>query len=227
MKHCLALVLLLVGACAATAPEDLAPSQVPVPGKGDGQCPGVAAAIAPTALSQYSCGPLDAPNDSLAGDVNAFWASQVQFCACGPDFPSGCDGAFSTFHHGYVYAGLSFMNDLIGSSQSAMVGSYVYAHEFGHELEGHYDAYAPTTLQRELTADCLAGYYLGSLICKGEVTTRDLQTTLATACVIADGTGDPVADLESHGTCDQRVKSVAAGIDAYLAGQAPLAACAL
>jgi predicted metalloprotease len=86
---------------------------------------------------------------------------------------------------------------------------------------------APTTQQRELTADCLAGYYLGSLACRGLVTEEDVKTTLATACIIADGTGDPIADLATHGTCEQRVKSVAVGMNAYLAGDSALAACAL
>jgi predicted metalloprotease len=76
-------------------------------------------------------------------------------------------------------------------------------------------------------ADCLAGYYLGSLTCRGIATADDIRTTLLTACVIADGTGDPIGDLETHGTCQQRATAVAVGLRAYLAGQPPIAACRL
>jgi predicted metalloprotease len=195
-------------------------------GKGDGFCPIVPTRIAPTAAPEFSCGPLDAFHTTLMADVNQFWGANVQACACGPDFPSGCEGAFSLMTKGQIYIGVDFVNGL-GLSGSAMPAQYVYAHEFGHEIEGHFNALAPTTQQKELTADCLAGYYLGSLVCRGLATAFDIRTTLATACIIADGTGDPIEDRDTHGTCEQRATSVAVGIDAYLAGLPPLAACAL
>ena len=224
MKHLLLTCLLASCAADASEPEQLTPSG-PI-GKGDGVCPTVNARIAPTAPPQYSCGPIDAVDAAIAADVNAFWGSQVVTCSCGPDFPEMCEGAYSLFFHGYVYLSLEFMHGLTASG-SLTPTQYVYAHEFGHELEGHYDAYAPTTQQRELTADCLAGYYLGSLQCKGQTTERDIVTTLATACIIGDGSGDPIADLETHGTCEQRMEAIKAGMRAYLAGEAPLQACAL
>lgn len=221
--RCSVFLVMLVG-CTEPATGDLVPSGDI--GKGDGFCPIVPTLIAPTAAPEFSCGPLDPVNAQLMADVNRFWGANVQACACGPDFPSGCEGAFSLFSKGQIYIGLDFINGL-SASGSLMPAQYVYAHEFGHEIEGHFNAFAATTQQRELTADCLAGYYLGSLVCRGLATERDIRTTLATACIIADGTGDPIADRETHGTCEQRATSVAFGIDAYLAGVAPLAACAL
>jgi hypothetical protein len=217
-------LLVVLAACADAGTPDLEPSGDI--GKGDGFCPIVPTQIAPTSPSEFSCAALDPVNAQIMGDVNAFWGATVVGCACGPDFPQGCEGAFSLFEKGYIYIGQDFVNGL-AESGSLMPAQYVYAHEFGHEIEGHFNAFAPTTQQRELTADCLAGYYMGSLICRGLVTERDVTVTLAAACIIADGTGDPVADLETHGTCTQRATSVAHGMRAYLTGDAPLAACAL
>lgn len=219
-----ACLLLLVTACADAGAPDLEPSGDI--GKGDGFCPIVPTQIAPATLPEFSCGALQPVNAQLMADVNAFWGASIVGCSCGPDFPSGCEGAFSLFTKGYVYIGEEFVNEL-AESGSLMPAQYVYAHEVGHEIEGHFNAFASTTQQRELTADCLAGYYMGSLVCRGLVTERDITVTLATACVIADGTGDPIADRETHGTCQQRATSVAHGMRAYLSGDAPLAACAL
>jgi hypothetical protein len=226
MRHILFIVLITACAEGSSSTDELVPSGPVQAGKGDNFCPGVPARIAPTTPPPYSCGRLDPVNAAIAADVNRFWGSSVVACACGPDFPEGCEGAWSLFDTGYIYLGVPFLDGL-GTSGSRMPAQYVVAHEFAHEIQGHYNAFAPTTQQRELTADCLAGYYLGSHVCRGTVTERDLITTLATACIIGDGTGDPIADLETHGTCEQRVESVKAGIRAYFAGEAPLEACAL
>jgi predicted metalloprotease len=133
-------------------------------------------------------------------------------------------GAFSLTHFGWIWTNSAFVDGLL-SSGSQMPGAYLYAHELGHEIQGHFNALPATTQLRELNADCLAGFYLGSLICRGAVTRDDIATTLGTACVIADGTGDPVADQRTHGTCDQRVSAVARGISAYLSSADALASC--
>lgn len=221
----LLLCALLVG-CTTEAESELAPTGPVEQGKGDSFCPAVPARIAPTRLPQYSCGRLDSVNTAMAADVNRFWGSQVVACACGPDFPEGCEGAYSLFDQGYIYIGVDFVNGLAASG-SLMPAQYVFAHEFGHEIQGHFVGLAPTTQQRELQADCLAGYYLGSLVCRGSVNRNDVITTLATACIIADGTGNPITDLATHGTCDQRAQSVARGMQAYLNSELPLTACAL
>ncbi len=230
MRIHLALVLGLVvfSACATdTEPTpSLEPSGPVGDGKSDGSCPNVPAFIQPTAPPQYSCGALQSQHQRIFDDVNRFWGSSITACSCGPDFPEGCDGAFSLFEHGYVWLGETFLAGLLASGSWSPI-YYVMAHEVGHEIQGHYNAFAPTTQQRELTADCLAGYYLGSLSCRGLTSRTDIVIALRTACIIADGTGDPVRDRETHGTCDQRANALAAGIDAYYAGALPLTACAL
>jgi len=227
MRCLVAFVLGVVASCTAEPEAELAPTGPVQEGKGDAYCPTVPARIAPTTLPLFSCGPLDATNAAIAADVNRFWGSNVIACACGPDFPKGCEGAFSLFTTGYVWIGVDFINTITRSAGSYMPAEYAVAHEFGHEIQGHYNARGPFTLQRELSADCLAGYYLGSLVCRGTATQHDLIATLTTACVIADGTGDPIVDLGTHGTCEQRVQSVSFGIEAYLNGQLPLDACAI
>lgn len=220
-------VLMMIAACAdGSSSTDLAPDRAPqsaVPGKSDAVCPTVNAGFVPQIQAPHLCGPLDPTSQSLTADVNRFWNSQVGFCSCGPDYPTACEGA--TAHQGgWVYANLEFIADL-RTSGSDMPAAYVYAHEFGHEIQGYLDMVPPREQIKELQADCLAGYYLGSLSCRGIATIDDVRATLATACVIADGTGDPIRDLDTHGTCEQRAQAVAIGMDAYMAGEAALAAC--
>jgi hypothetical protein len=221
----LRLLLVMVLVACTTNDETLDLSGPVELGKGDGSCPIVPAGIAPTGPSPYWCGPLDNLNTSLAADVNRFWGSQVVSCGCGPDFPSGCDGAFALgVPTGYIYIGVPFITGL-EQTAGLMPAQYAYAHEFGHEIMGRFYGRQPTLLQKELSADCMAGYYLGSRVCRGLVNEQEVATTLALACVIADGNGS--LDLDSHGTCEQRVKSVTEGMRAYLTGQPPLPACAL
>lgn len=215
--------------CVGAEPEselELEPAGQDGKHDGVGACPTVQAAIAPTAPTRYSCGALPPVHAAIMADVNAFWGSQVVGCACGPVSPAGhCTGAWSLFNTGYVYIGVEFLDGLTSSIGTWTPAQMVYAHEFAHEIQGHFNAFAATELQRELMADCLAGYYLGSLLCRGLATEHDVRAALATSCVIADGTGDPVADLDTHGTCEQRMQEVDVGIRAYQARSNPLAAC--
>lgn len=223
-----ALVFALIAGCAEPGAEDLQPEGVPapaVPGKSDAFCPTVAAFVGVTEPPQYSCAPLDVASAAETADINRFWTSQVAYCSCGPDYPSGqCEGA-TAMTGGWVYASLPFIADL-RTSGSDLPSAYVYAHEMGHELQGAFNIIPPIEQVKELQADCLAGYYIGSLVCKGAATKADVLATLATACVLADGTGDLAADLNTHGTCEQRAGWVAAGIDGYFAGKAAFSVCA-
>lgn len=215
-------LFILLAACSTESSPSLAPEGEP--GKGDGFCPGVAANIQTTIAAPFSCGAVDAESASVMTDVDRFWGSQVSLCACGPDYPDACEAA--TAHSGgWVYASNSFLAGL-RTSGSGMPGAYVLAHEFGHEIQGVFGV-PQTTQLKELQADCLAGYYLGSLVCRGVVTQADVKVTLATACIIADGTGDPIGDLDTHGTCDQRASAVANGMSGYLSGEDALFACRL
>jgi predicted metalloprotease len=107
-----------------------------------------------------------------------------------------------------------------------MPSAYVLAHELGHELQGVIGL--PAVAQhKELQADCFAGYYLGSVACRGLVGQADILATLTTACVIADGTGNPVTDRETHGTCEQRMQAVVLGMDGYARRLPATTACRL
>lgn len=192
-------------------------------GKGDGVCGTVTANMAATVQPTYQCGAPDAYNRALLDDVNRFWQSEIGVCGCGPDYPGGCDAATAD-STGWVYANFEFIEGLRASG-SDLPAAYVYAHEVGHMIQSFYGVLPRITQQKELGADCLAGYYLGSLLCEGRASRTDLEVTLRTACVIADGTGDPVADLDTHGTCEQRVSAVVRGVSAFQSGQPPIAAC--
>ncbi len=220
----LACLLALAAGC-ASGTEDLAPDgtvQPSKPGKTDGFCPIVPAGMSVTEPASFLCLQPDAASAVMMADINRFWGSSIQLCACGPDFPN-CEAAEAR-SGGWVYANVAFVNNL-RTTGSDMPSQYVYAHEVGHEIQAFFNVLPSLTQPKELMADCLAGYYLGSLVCRGTATLADVTATLQTACVIADGTGDPIADLGTHGTCQQRAASVARGMDAYLQGQAALAAC--
>jgi hypothetical protein len=225
------LLLLLAAACTNDAVDpvrDLAPDGVV--GKADGSCPSIPAFMSASAPPRSSCGPVDAQTYNLFYDINQFWGSGVNACACGPDFPRDCYGAYSMFGTGYIWVGTRFAQELVASSNgSLMPYQYALSHEMAHEVQGNYvpNVLAATEQRRELQADCLAGYYLGSVACRGLATENDIVTTLRTACTIADGTGDPIADQASHGTCEQRATAVARGMDGYLANGHPLDVCPL
>lgn len=207
------------------APQPPGPGEALEGGKTDAICPIVPAGIGVTTPPQFSCGPMDAASNLLMSDVARFWASEVGLCACGPDYPDDCSANAVAHEGGWVYTSSAFLQRLRASG-SDMPAQYVLAHEFGHEIQGVYGIPGITQV-KELQADCYAGYYLGSLICRGLATQQDIVATLTTACVIADGTGDPIGDLDTHGTCEQRVSSVALGMRGYLQRTPALAACRL
>lgn len=216
--------VLLASACATEAESpDLAPSGPVVSGKGDGFCPAVSANLGVTEPQQFLCAPVSARSAAEMADVNRFWASNVALCGCAADQPD-CSNA-TAMTGGWIYASNDFVEGM-RTSGSNMPTQYIFAHEFGHELQGVFGVPSITQV-KELQADCLAGYYLGSLSCRSLVTEADVVATLATACIIADGTGDPVSDLDTHGTCEQRVGAVVRGMRGYLANEAAFAACAL
>ncbi|HEU0029279.1 MAG TPA: hypothetical protein VFQ53_01515 [Kofleriaceae bacterium] len=221
-------VVLGLGACAAEDTGDLAP-QPPGPGqsladnKTDAKCPIVPAHVMPSSPSEVSCAPLGDTTNALLADINQFWMSQTTACACGPDFPQSCThNAFGTLT-GWMYTSDEFIATLI-ATRGVVTARSVLAHEFGHLIQGMYGK-PELTQPTELQADCYSGYYLGSLVCRGLATEPDLVQTLANACIAADGTGDPIADLQTHGTCEQRASALAIGIHGYLTGTPALAAC--
>jgi Putative neutral zinc metallopeptidase len=220
----LMLISVVYVACATDEPaSDLTP-EGGAPAKADGFCPIVDANIPTIGAPPHLCGAVDAYNNALMTGVNKFWSLSATVCGCGPDNPAGCDAALASVG-GWIFVNQAFIADLARSG-SHIPAAYVYAHEFGHEIQGAYGILPAITLHKELAADCFAGYYLGSLVCEGRVNQVDVTSTLETACVIADGTGDPVADLHTHGTCRQRVSAVARGIEAYLRGASAIATCA-
>lgn len=216
-------MLVAVAGCADMSPtNDLEPTGPVGGGKGDGACPSIEAGIGVSSPQQFACGPVSARSMAEMADINRFWESASALCACGPDQPD-CSNA-TAMTGGWIYASNDFLEGLRASG-SNMPTQYVLAHELGHEIQTLIGVPSITQV-KELQADCFAGYYLGSLACRGLARISDVQTTLATACLIADGTGDPVGDLETHGTCAQRTSMVTRGMRGYLAGTSALVTCA-
>jgi hypothetical protein len=221
-----ALLIYLATACAAESEDDiLAPDRPPESvGKGDAFCPSVPVGIAPQPVAPRLCAPPGQLSLAVQAEVNEFWGSSVQVCACGPDSADDCDmNAFSLFGLGWVYYDPRLV-ELLVRGGSNLPAYWLLAHEFGHELQGVFEK-PPILLARELGADCYSGYFLGSLVCEGQVSEADLARTLDVVCQLGDG--EHWLDLDSHGTCDERAKATLAGVRAYLGGRSALEACRL
>jgi hypothetical protein len=77
---------------------------------------------------------------------------------------------------------------------------------------------------KELSADCLSGYFLGNLVCNQQTNAQEIIKTFNTLCFVDNGTST-YFDPHGHGSCQERVSSIEQGINAYLAGVPPLNAC--
>jgi hypothetical protein len=190
-------------------------------GPGERSCESVHAGIVATVAPPYACAQTDAIGQAVIAELNGFWLSQVGICGCAPDFPGSCAGAEASYDRGWI-----FYDPASGATSGGLAAAtYVFAHAFGHEIQGHEDAVPTDRRARELGADCLAGYYLGFSVCRDRARATDLVAAIAADCIAADGTGDPTADAATHGSCAERAESVGRGIEAYLAGADALTAC--
>jgi predicted metalloprotease len=177
------------------------------------------------AQPQYMCGAPGAVTLEVVGDLNAFWQSSVQACACQFDTASFCTGnAFVGVDPGYVYYDVAALNRLDQISGSRLPADMVMAHEFGHSVQLWLGLPVAGKL-KELQADCLAGYYIGSRVRRGLANQADVAAAFATACSFGDPYLAPWFDPNAHGVCQERVGMVNQGINGNLAGYTPGRAC--
>ncbi|WP_437948935.1 hypothetical protein WME98_51305 [Sorangium sp. So ce296] len=198
-------------------------------GEGPTTCEGRPANIAPVNEPPFSCG---APGPSTLGimaDLNMMWESEVQACACGVDLPSCASNALALDYRqggrGYVYYDPSILQWFLESTGTMLAPAWFLGHEVGHNIQQEFGAISPAMIARELGADCYSGYFIGWLLCNGRANDADVMGTLAAACKVAEGTGHPWFDINTHGTCQQRQQAISTGINAYLGGVPPLQAC--
>jgi hypothetical protein len=173
----------------------------------------------------YSCGTPGIATSEVGQDLNQFWQSNVFLCSCQSDAPSICQGGgFVGQDPGYVYYDAQALNRFDQISGSRLPADMVMAHEFGHSVQ-LWLGLTTINKQRELQADCLAGYYIGSRVRRRLASQVDVSQAFSAACNAGDPYLAPWFATGAHGTCQERVFAVQRGISGNLNALSPSAAC--
>lgn len=144
---------------------------------------------------------------------------------------SGCGGAMSMVGPHYcpldqqIYLDERFFDQLqaeFGAQGGDVAEAYVIAHEVGHHVQNLLglipeNRTAEASVQVELTADCMAGAWLGSLQSKGIFEEGEVREALSAASAVGDdniqqrtqGTVQP--ETWTHGSSAEREESVMLG----------------
>lgn len=173
----------------------------------------------------YLCGAPGSITSEVAKDLNQFWQSSVFACSCQFDAPSICQGGgFVGQDPGYVYYDAQALNRLDQISGSRLPADMVMAHEFGHSVQ-LWLGLATVGKSKELQADCLAGFYVGSRIRRGLASQVDVSQAFSAACSYGDPYLAPWFAPGAHGTCQERVSAVQRGIAGNLSALTPGGSC--
>jgi hypothetical protein len=198
----------------------------PDPGR---PCPRFAIDSRPLAPPPFGCD--GAPGELTVGIVaqlNDVWGSSMVACPCDAQtLAAGCRN--NAFVHpaapGYIFYDREFLGTLAQSFGSVAAAAWLLSHEAGHNIQLRTDLQFGFSIQQELSADCLAGYWFGVLACRGDAMMLDLMTAVNTACGVMDPAGVPWFAPGAHGNCEQRAGAVRMGIDSAALGADPIAAC--
>jgi predicted metalloprotease len=175
--------------------------------------------------SQYLCGAPGPATTQVMQDLNGFWQSSVYACACQYDAPSICfGGGFVGSDPGYIYYDAQALTRLDSITGSRLPADMVMAHEFGHTVQLWIGMQTAGKF-RELQADCLAGFYIGSRVRRGLATQADVARTFNAACSYGDPYLAPWYEPGAHGVCQERVYAINQGISENLLGASPGQAC--
>ena len=165
-------------------------------------------------------------------DINRLWTSSERACPCNSDAYSygGCaNNAFVTSASpGYAFYDTNFINSVIAADGNRPIGgAIVMAHETGHNIQLQFGGEYQIPVNRELAADCFAGYFLGMVECDGQANMQDSMAAFSQSCANGDPAGEPWYAPGAHGSCQQRETAIQTGYAGYQAKQPPLNACAL
>lgn len=185
--------------------------------------------IAPIGPPPFQCGDPSVRTQAAIQKLNSFWDSKVILCACRKDAEATCQG--NAFVHpqglGYIYYDADFLQGLDSNTKSDLPADNVLAHEFGHNIHrvrGD-NIFFLTSKIAELSADCLAGFYVGYQEQSGQVKRQDVANTFDLACDAGDQVFTPWFTFGTHGTCGERKRALDQGIDGFQNGLRPEQAC--
>jgi hypothetical protein len=167
-------------------------------------------------------------------DINTLWSSQIVACDCTNlsgvnGFPQ-CTGngwtIYSPTEVGYVFFDPSLLQSSALQTGRYLPAAVILAHETGHQLQMYANLQFPDLRGRELGADCLAGYFVAWAECARGANVQDLVAAFEQACMAGQqATGYPWFDVQTHGTCSQRVAAMQQGIAAFGTPTPPHLAC--
>jgi hypothetical protein len=217
------------GQCGASTPAPPAPDPTPPPTADT--CPEFSVGAAPIGPPAFAvCGVPGSSTATFMADLNLFWRSSMVACACdSPDaLQAGCqsNGMVLSATPGYIYYDRNLLAHLTASTGLGLSAAWFIAHEAGHNVQLALGIPASSGKQKELGADCLAGYFIAWLACEGRVPWSYTDAALQTACQIGDPFTSPWFAHQAHGTCAERQQAVSLGMRAYGNGNAPWLACA-
>lgn len=167
-------------------------------------------------------------------DVNHVWNSAIVACRCDAaalaDPRNPCaNGAYAwPDTPGYVFYDQATLDAALATSGGLpSAAAWVIAHEAGHNVQfaTGLSRVSATPVGMELSADCLAGYWIAVMSCEGRGNMADFMAAMTTACSHQDPGGSPWFYPGTHGGCAQREAAVLTGIQAQQSGTDPLTAC--
>jgi predicted metalloprotease len=173
----------------------------------------------------------------VLGSLDAYWASHADgyepaaLVLFRGSTDSSCGGAYSVAGPHYcpvdrnIYLDERFFEELqarYGATGGDVAEAYVIAHEVGHHVQNllgtlSNDRTAEASVETELSADCLAGAWLGSLQSEGIFDENEISEAIDAASAVGDdniqrrteGTVQP--ETWTHGSSADRKRSVMLG----------------
>ena len=172
----------------------------------------------------------------VLGSIDAYWEARIdgyepaKLVLFRDATTSSCGGASSLAGPHYcpldrnIYLDERFFEELeteLGARGGDVAQAYVIAHEAGHHVQNLLGLISDdgSSVQTELTADCLAGAWLGSLQSEGIYEGSEISEALDAAQAVGDdniqrrtqGTVRP--ETWTHGSSEERERSVMRGFD--------------
>lgn len=156
--------------------------------------------------------------EGILRDLGVFWASSFVPCDCSeiqPPPPYCPSNAYAVrAAPGFIWYD-DYLLHLLSEENSLIPVAYVMAHEAAHHVQWRHNYRFTHNKQAELSADCMAGYFMGYLACTGQVDGVDVESSLNAICSVGDLPGTPWWDENAHGSCGERVGVTMIGVSGY------------
>lgn len=158
------------------------------------------ATVATVGPPEIACGLAGAATNAIMADINSFWQSQIESCAC--DTPDCMFNAWATARTpGYVYYRRDFLAWISSASGNLLIGpAWMLSHEAGHTLQIAHGIQYSSNKAVELGADCLSGYFLAALECAGKSNMSDSISAAMAICATGDPSPSSWFEPGAHGT---------------------------